>query len=245
MAQGIVDVLTKKVYWKYLGLFALIYVILAILVGFVLYLVALPLMTMLSFFLLGPFSLILAHIEWFILTMLLTQLLFKNVLIPNLSFIIFKISIIDNFRYFPHNKPSNSIEDKINTKTKKVNSMGNKWFNQENDFFWLFKVSLTFRVLIKYFTMTLISTIPVVGPIIVILLNCEKRALGYLKFYFNWKKISDQELRELVKTNSNEIFWFGLTTGVLEFIPIVNIITIMSNIVGATKFGLSLDTKKK
>lgn len=223
-------------------MFTVLYLILAILVGAVLYLVALPLMTMLSFFLLGPFSVILAHIEWIILTMLLTQFLFKNVLLPNLSFIVFKTSIIDQLGSFPHNEPTN---EKGNTKGRKLNALGNKWFNQDNDLFWLFKFSVTSKVVTKYILITLISTIPVVGPILIILLNCRKRALGYLKYYFNWKQLNDQEVKHFVDHNSNEIFWFGFTTGVLEFIPVVNIVTIMSNIVGATKFGLSLDEEKK
>lgn len=109
---------------------------------------------------------------------------------------------------------------------------------------WVFKIpKFLFGMVFKlsdFTTLTLLSLIPIIGPILANQLMAPRRTYTYLQRYFLLRGFSKKEAKDFQYEHYASFICFGMSAGLLEIIPFFTIITISSNTVGAAKWCSSL-----
>ncbi|CAD6644780.1 HN1_G0037220.mRNA.1.CDS.1 [Saccharomyces cerevisiae] len=239
---GFYEVLTNPVYWKHILLFAVCYALIFVTIAGLFYVTLVPLLVTWAILLLGPLGVILVHIQWILQTNVLTAFVCRTLVLTHITNQIFDISLVlqdqDEFlnevKVLPKpQKPHRKIDEP--DAVRNFNTIkGSR----------IFKIpKLLFRMFFKvsnFTSLTLLSLIPIVGPILANQLMAPKRTFTYLQRYFLLKGFSKKQAKDFQYEHYASFICFGMSAGLLELIPFFTIVTISSNTVGAAKWCSSL-----
>lgn len=239
---GFYEVLTNPVYWKHILLFAVCYALIFVTIAGLFYVTLVPLLVTWAILLLGPLGVILVHIQWILQTNVLTAFVCRTLVLTHITNQIFDISLVlqdqDEFlnevKVLPKpQKPHRKIDEP--DAVRNFNTIkGSR----------IFKIPrLLFRMFFKvsnFTSLTLLSLIPIVGPILANQLMAPKRTFTYLQRYFLLKGFSKKQAKDFQYEHYASFICFGMSAGLLELIPFFTIVTISSNTVGAAKWCSSL-----
>lgn len=205
-----------------------------IITGAILYVTIVPLLLTGAIVFLGPLGIILVHMQWLLQTNALTNVIVKKIVINNMSSQVFKLALILNHVDYDAN-----IRFKINnTSVKTTNEM--TWLNT------LFRRTyMLVEQIINALFSSLLSFIPILGPLLVNQFSCRKRGHSYMIHFYRWQQISDKDAKFFETQHMGQFMGFGMSAGLLELLPIISIVTMISNTVGAAKWSVQLVKKSK
>lgn len=246
---GFYEVLTNPVYWKHIFLFALCYALIFITIAGLFYVTFVPLLVPWAIVLLGPLGVVLVHIQWILQTNVLTAFVCRTLVLTHITNQIFDISLVlqdqDEFLNEGKHLPKAQIKHRDIDEPDAVRNFNTIKGN------WVFKIpKFLFGTIFKlsdFTSLTLLSLIPVVGPILANQLMAPRRTYTYLQRYFLLRGFSKKEAKNFQYEHYASFICFGMSAGLLEIIPFFTIITISSNTVGAAKWCSSIlrEGKKK
>ncbi|CAI4050995.1 Rrt8p SKDI_15G1120 [Saccharomyces kudriavzevii IFO 1802] len=239
---GFYEVLTNPVYWKHIFLFALCYAIIFITIAGLFYVALVPLLVTWAILLLGPLGVVLVHIQWILQTNVLTAFVCRTLVLTHITNQIFDISLVlqdqDEFlneaKILPKpQRPHRKIDEP--DAVRNFNTVKGHW---------VFKIPrLFFRFLFKmsnFTSLTLLSLIPIIGPILANQIMAPRRTFTYLQRYFLLKGFTKKQAKDFQYEHYASFICFGMSAGLLELVPFFTIVTISSNTVGAAKWCSSL-----
>ncbi|CAI4052715.1 hypothetical protein SUVZ_15G1070 [Saccharomyces uvarum] len=239
---GFYEVLTNPVYWKHIFLFALCYALIFITIAGLFYIIFVPLLVPWAIVLLGPLGVVLVHIQWILQTNVLTAFVCRTLVLTHITNQIFDISLVlqdqDEFLNAGKHLPKPQIKHRNIDEPDAVRNFNTIKGN------WVFKIpKFLFGMIFKlsdFTTLTLLSLIPIIGPILANQLMAPRRTYTYLQRYFLLRGFSKKEAKDFQYEHYASFICFGMSAGLLEIIPFFTIITISSNTVGAAKWCSSI-----
>lgn len=220
----------KPIYWKPLGIFAGSYLLIFGIVAGAYYVTIMPFILAGALLTMGPVGLFVAHIQWLIQSNTIASYLCRNLLVDKLNIEVFDVTLARNGQEKLVNEAK--YLDRKSTKTNKFNwSIHNVIYSF---------ITARINSLTKTITFSLISLIPILGPVIVNQLTAPDRAMSYLRRYFWMKHYSGAEIKTFKYRNLGQLACFGASAGLLELVPFTSMVTIMSNTVGAALYSNDL-----
>ncbi|CCD23010.1 uncharacterized protein NDAI_0A08570 [Naumovozyma dairenensis CBS 421] len=243
--QGALEVVTTRVYWKYIAVFGVSYVITFFVIGGLYYLTLLPIVLSWSMLFLGPIGFVLAHLQWVLQTNALTSIISSKLVLPFINDRIYDMALVMNGGEDFLNK--GKLIRKVKSKTKKdlkIDSTTSK----EKESQWIVRKTWSilkfFRNTIITISLTLLSMVPLIGPPIVNQIMAPSRSFSYMTRYFYLKGFNHKEAKDFQYENYGHFVCFGMASGILEFLPFISIITMASNTIGAAKWSLALNERE-
>lgn len=180
---------------------------------------------------LGPLGVILGHIQWILQTNALTSMICGKIILTHLGNQIFDITLYLNGQA-DFLKKAKFIKEGEKDNCSFFQSFGGSW-----------QVALPLfiihclRKLFILAILTLISLIPLLGPMVANQLLSGRRAFCYMSRYFALKGDCAKANKDVQYERLGLFFTFGMAAGLLEFIPFFSIVTITSNTIGAAKWS--------
>lgn len=206
-----------------------------VIVAVILYITVVPWALGFSFVLLGPLGAILLHLQWILVTNIIANHVCQKIVLPNLNWQVYKLTVAQ-CKVTPGSIPMEEYKNPYTEKSK-------------NDWWWIFGVFGWGKDLVGKAGMTIISFIPVVGPLIVNAVDTNERARKCLQPFFKQQNWSKQQIKQFEINKRADFVGFGLVTGILESIPVLSIITMTSNTVAGALWATNLfkkeETRKK
>lgn len=218
---GFYEVLTNPVYWKHIFLFALCYALIFITIAGLFYVTFVPLLVPWAIVLLGPLGVVLVHIQWILQTNVLTAFVCRTLVLTHITNQIFDISLVlqdqDEFLKAGKHLPKPQIKHRNIDEPDAVRN-----FNTVKGS-WVFKIpKFLFGMVFKlsdFTTLTLLSLIPIIGPILANQLMAPRRTYTYLQRYFLLRGFSKKEAKDFQYEHYASFICFGMSAGLLEIIP--------------------------
>ena len=228
--NGLYEVCRDRTYWKFIGLYTGCYLGIFCIVATLLYIFILPFLLPWSVLFLGPVGIVLMHIQWFIQSNSITNAICSRLLMQNFYDQIFRTTL-----YLKAKSQLLKIAD-ANTKRKP------SWFNVTD---LLQLTGAILRGIGRSLFISVLSLLPIFGPLVINQLTSVNRSLGYLRFYFSkLRNYSPADIKKFKYTHMVPLLGFGMASGLLEFLPLVSIITVTSNSVGAALWSIDLLEKE-
>lgn len=88
-----------------------------------------------------------------------------------------------------------------------------------------------------------VSSLPIVGPIVAVLLQAPSAGLRNHSRYFVLKGFDFRQVSAIYKANSGAYMGFGIASTLLEQIPILSIFFMFTNTIGASLWAVSIEHK--
>lgn len=222
--------MTHKVYWGPLLIFAGCYLCIFSVIAVAYYITIIPVVMAWACFTAGPLGVVLGHIQWILQTNALTTLVCQNIVLTHISSQVFDITLYNNGQEEFLRKAKYIRVDK-NVSLTKYES-------------WKVKLPLLIvnllRKAITLLILTLISLIPLLGPLLTNQLVSARRAFSYMARYFTLSGQKAEEAKDFQYGHLALFFTFGMAAGLLEFVPLLSIITILSNTIGAAQWSTNM-----
>lgn len=233
------EVLTHKVYWRQIFVFALSYSAIFLTIGAIYYVVVLPVLLAWAVMTLGPLGFLLAHIQWLLQTNALTAIVCRKIILTYINYQIFDTTL------YLHGQR----DFLLNAKFISTSSNSNDRIHWSMAEFWtavvpLWTLNFSRKILIAVL-LTGISLIPLIGPPIVNQLISSRRAYSYMSRYFVLSGTDSKTARNYQYEHLGLFYSFGMAAGILEFLPVFSIITMTSNTVGAARWSIDIIKKKR
>ena len=207
------------------GCFSIIFGIVAV----TLYIVLLPLLLTGALVPVGPIGLVIVHLQWLLLSNYLANKVCKNIISVNLKEHIFRITVQDRDIDGTHLQQA-----RLAPQFKAMESMK---FDPTLQV--MVRAVDLCRTLLWKLCLALVSLVPIVGPLITNQLSSVKRSFGYTKFYlFNIRNLSQEQAMQYKYLHYTSYVYFGITSGLLEFLPFVSILTMTSNVVASALWSV-------
>lgn len=99
-------------------------------------------------------------------------------------------------------------------------------------------------ILLKALVMLLISTIPFVGPILVVLIQAPSRGLQAHARYFVLKAFEERQIIAIYKANTGDYMGFGLVANFLEAMPLFSVFFMFTNTIGAALWVIDIEKEE-
>lgn len=99
--------------------------------------------------------------------------------------------------------------------------------------------------LFKAVAMFVLSSIPVLGPILVVLIQAPSRGLRAHSRYFALKGYNQKQIKLIYKKNTGQYMGFGIVANFLESIPILSIFFMFTNTIGAAIWVIDIEQEIK
>lgn len=203
------------------------------------YILVIPIVIAWAMVTLGPLGVILGHIQWVLQTNAITSIICRNIILTHLGNQIFDITLYLN----------GQTEFLNRAKFIKYNKNDNGSFFKAFSENWQITIPLLMIHCIRKMSiitiLTLLSLIPLLGPIVTNQLLSGRRAFSYMGRYFTLKGGSAKENKDFQYEHLGLFFTFGMAAGLLEFVPLFSVITIISNTIGAAKWSIDLIKKNQ
>lgn len=175
----------------------------------------------------GPMGLVILHVQWIMLSNQFTVFVTKHIISPSLKEHIFRITIetLDQtklsdlrqkheFKPLPKMKYDPTFQVYIRT-TEMVRS-----------FLWKAVLLLT-------------SLIPIIGPILNNQLSSVKRSQSLIHYYlYNMKNMNQEQALQYKYKHLISFIYMGMSTGILEMLPIFSVFTMIGNVVGGALWSI-------
>ncbi|KAK6453753.1 uncharacterized protein RJT20DRAFT_63020 [Scheffersomyces xylosifermentans] len=97
----------------------------------------------------------------------------------------------------------------------------------------------------KLLLMMLISTIPFIGPVLVVLLQAPSKGLQAHSRYFVLKGYDKRQVKAIYRANTGAYMGFGIVATILESIPFLSIFFMFTNNIGAALWVVTIEQKQK
>ncbi|AQZ12119.1 RRT8 (YOL048C) [Zygosaccharomyces parabailii] len=236
---GLFEVLTHRIYWRQIGIFALCYTAVFITIGSAYYVLVLPILLAWSLITLGPVGFLLAHIQWILQTNALTAIVCRKIVLTHINNQIFDTTL------YLHGQKDFLLKAKYVTAPADAENRIH-WSKAE---FWTTVVPVwttaLFKKVLLAATFAAISLVPLVGPPLVNQLISSRRASSYMARYFMLNGMSAKDAKNYEFEHLGLFYSFGMAAGLLEFLPLFSIITMTSNTVGAARWSIDIIKKKR
>lgn len=180
----------------------------------------------LSMVLLGPLGVILLHLQWLLITNVAANQICHKIVLPNLNWQVYKLTV-SQYDVSPSNIDMNPYE---NPHLKK----------DSNDWWWIVGIIGWGKDRVENIVTTVISFIPIIGPLMVNVCDTNERTRKCLDPFFKEQNWSKQQIKQFEISRRADFVAFGLVSGILESIPIISIITMTSNIVAGGLWAINL-----
>lgn len=193
------------------------YIIAFTLVATLLYIIIIPWGLGLSLILLGPLGALLLHIQWILISNMISNHLCKKLLLPNLNWQIYKLTISE-WNFTQHQILMQNYEN------PNLNKQLNDWWWIIWFLKWIGKYS--FKIVLIFF-----SFIPLIGPLIVDIFETNDRTRKCLQPFFKEQNWSKKQIKQFEIINKCDFIIFGIIISILDSIPLLSVITMTSNVV--------------
>ncbi|CUM66467.1 uncharacterized protein PRCAT00004131001 [Priceomyces carsonii] len=90
-----------------------------------------------------------------------------------------------------------------------------------------------------------LSSIPLLGPVIVVLIQAPSKGLQAHARYFALKGYDKKKINEIYKANTGAYMGFGITANLLESIPLFSVFFMFTNTVGAALWVVAIEQEEK
>lgn len=84
--------------------------------------------------------------------------------------------------------------------------------------------------------------IPVFGPCIVVMIKAPSRGFNSHARYFQLKRLSKNQAKEMYRRNKSQYFWFGVAAVLLEMIPFTSLFFRFTTTVGLALWAIDIET---
>ncbi|CCE65403.1 hypothetical protein TPHA_0L00470 [Tetrapisispora phaffii CBS 4417] len=235
---GFYEVLTHRVYWKFILLSAISYIITFNVIAILYYIFLFPTTAILYLFLLGPFGPVLAVIDLILHSNSLAKSFCKHIILTRVRDNIFDLTLERKGCY-------DIIKSaKLLKKNPNADATVKNWrqLNKYKDIL-IFTKDLTYKIII-YFILFLISLFPIIGPLVVNFLVSPERAHGYLMRYFVLNNDDKKTSKKYRNAHLANFLCFGMMAGLLEFLPGSSIITFTTNTVAGALWAENIIKKQ-
>lgn len=183
----------------------------------------LPILAGWQILLLGPVGLAIAVLQMLLQCNAWTSRGVRNFVLPKFTNDIFELTLLRK----------GQIETLNSLKRRQLPACPELHLN--NIEFWIHDVPFnTFsflRWLFVFIFITLISLLPIVGPLAATILQTPDRAYGYYDVWMIRRRLSDKAKRDEYYSRLGQLWAFGLTAGLLELIPGFSALLMISNVI--------------
>ncbi|EDO14429.1 hypothetical protein Kpol_233p3 [Vanderwaltozyma polyspora DSM 70294] len=231
--------ITVTSYWRHVLLSSSLFVVIFVTIAILYYVLFFPFLLTWYIMSMGPVGLFVAHIQWILQSGSMTKTVCQNMLLKRLNDQIFDMALYNN------GQKKFLYESKfIKSKPKRKKRL--PWRYRE---FWTYDIPLMTYTLTRGLAITLIlaiiSLIPIIGPLITNQLLSPRRAYSYLGRYFFLTGEEPTVSKTFQYEHIGRFICFGMTSGILEFLPFSSIITMTSNTIGAAKWASAIIEENK
>jgi len=189
-------------------------------------LILLPLIT-LGVITVGPMGLVILHVQWIMLSNQFTVFVTKHIVSPNLKEHIFRITVetfdetlLSQLRQKHEFEPLKSMKY---DPTLQIYVRGAEMIRS---FLWK---SILFTI----------SLVPILGPLLNNQLSSVKRSFSLVQYYLcNMKNLNREQAMQYKYKHLISFIYMGMSTGVLEMLPIFSVFTMIGNVVGAALWSI-------
>lgn len=98
-------------------------------------------------------------------------------------------------------------------------------------------------IIVRVIFFLIIGSIPVVGPLIVILVQASSKGLQSHSRYFALKGFDSRQVKAIYRENTGQYMGFGIVANLLESIPVLNIFFMFTNAIGSGLWVVSIEEK--
>lgn len=95
--------------------------------------------------------------------------------------------------------------------------------------------------LLKAIAMFLINSVPVIGPILVVLIQAPSNGLRAHARYFMLKGYDKKQIKIVYKKNRGQYLGFGIVASFLETIPLFSVLFMFTNTIGAALWVIDIE----
>lgn len=183
----------------------------------------------------GPIGLVLAHIQWLVQSNSIAAYICRNLMLEKLNTEVFDLTLAKNGQ-------QKLVSDAKYLSRKTTKSRRSIWSAHTIIYSFL---SAKVTSLGQSIVLSLVSLIPVLGPLIVNQITAPDRALSYLNRYLFLKQYTSPDIKKFKYKNLGQLACFGVSAGLFELIPLASMVTIMSNTVGAAIWSADLVKKEQ
>lgn len=183
----------------------------------------------------GPIGLVLAHIQWLVQSNSIAAYICRNLMLEKLNTEVFDLTLAKNGQ-------QKLVSDAKYLSRKTTKSRRSIWSAHTIIYSFL---SAKVTSLGQSIVLSLVSLIPVLGPLIVNQITAPDRALSYLSRYLFLKQYTSPDIKKFKYKNLGQLACFGVSAGLFELIPLASMVTIMSNTVGAAIWSADLVKKEQ
>lgn len=183
----------------------------------------------------GPIGLVLAHIQWLVQSNSIAAYICRNLMLEKLNTEVFDLTLAKNGQ-------QKLVSDAKYLSRKTTKSRRSIWSAHTIIYSFL---SAKVTSLGQSIVFSLVSLIPVLGPLIVNQITAPDRALSYLNRYLFLKQYTSPDIKKFKYKNLGQLACFGVSAGLFELIPLASMVTIMSNTVGAAIWSADLVKKEQ
>lgn len=100
-------------------------------------------------------------------------------------------------------------------------------------------------ILLKALIMLLIGSIPIIGAILVIILQAPSKGLRCHLRYFALKGYDKRQIRSIYNSKRGHYMGFGIMANFLESIPIFSVFFMFTNNIGAAIWAIDIENELK
>lgn len=98
---------------------------------------------------------------------------------------------------------------------------------------------------IRAIIMFLLNSIPVIGPIMVVVIQAPTNGLRAHSRYFTLKDYDKKQIKQVYKKNRGQYMGFGIVANFLETIPLFSVLFMFTNTIGAALWVIDIEQKLK
>lgn len=176
---------------------------------------------------LGPIGLVILHIQWILITNFVANEVCSRLIIPNLNWQVWKLTLAF---YDIEETPQLMMKEYENPNLKE----------ESNDWWWIVKGVYHVLHFNKKFILIALSIVPILGPLTVNMIEARDRSIKCLRPFFKQMGWSKSQVKEFKLEKKPQLILFGLTSGILDSIPFVSILTNTSNLVGGSLWAVDI-----
>lgn len=186
----------------------------------------LPLLT-LGVITVGPMGLVILHVQWILLSNQFTVFVTKHIISPNLKEHIFRITV------------ESVDKSKLSDLRQKHEFKPLPKMKYDPTFQVYIRTTEMIRAFLWKTILVLTSLIPIVGPILSNQLSSVKRSYSLIHYYlYNMKNMNREQALQYKYKHLISFIYMGMSTGILEMLPIFSVFTMIGNVVGGALWSI-------
>ncbi|AOA60815.1 hypothetical protein PP7435_CHR1-1298 [Komagataella phaffii CBS 7435] len=229
---GVTYFISHPVLWSYLFSLILPQLIMTFIVYVIVFIAIYPLQAVFSFFFNGPIGLITAIFAVLQIGALISNWMVTWLILPVPLNMMFDAIL------------TNEGLDEIVLRGKLRRIVRPSFPVRVRKAIWTVPIQILFPIwLYRSLLIVGLNFIPVIGPILVVIIQAPSKGYKSHQRYFDLKGLDTRQINAVIRSKKGEYLGFGLVAGLLETIPFLSMFFIFSNMTGASLWAVSLENR--